>query len=233
MPLAHPLTNQLLDSLPAADRARLLPRLEPVPLPVRTELYGLAQTPHYVHFLTSGLASVVTEMREGEGVEVGLAGREDFPEALFLLGPATGHSRCFMQLEGTALRMDFRQFQQEFLSSEPLRSLVLRHVQYLALMTAQLAACNRLHTVDERLARWLLMVAVRIGSEEIRLTQEFLGAMLGARRATVTLAAGALARSGIIEYRRGYIRILNREALEDTACECFAVTQKLLQNIYA
>jgi CRP-like cAMP-binding protein len=188
--------------------------------------------PRYVHFITSGMASIVTEMSQGDGVEVGIAGREDLPQSLHLLGPATGQSRCFMQVEGTGLRMDFRQFQHEFQTSDTVRRLVLRHVQYEALMTAQMAACNRLHSVDERLARWLLMVAVRIGSDELRLTQEFLGNMLGARRATVTLAAGALMRSGLIDYRRGYIRLLNREALEDTACECFAVTQRLLQGIY-
>jgi hypothetical protein len=171
-------------------------------------------------------------MSGGDGVEVGLNGREDLPEGLFLLGPNTGQSRCFMQVAGTALRMDFARFQQEFDRNETVRCQVLRRVQYESLMTAQLAACNRLHNVEERLARWLLMVAVRIGSEEMELTQEVLGAMLGARRATVTLSAGSLQRAGLIKYHRGYIKILDREGLQDTACECFAVTQRLLANVY-
>lgn len=229
--MAYPLSNLLIDSLPSPDRARMLRLLEPVALPIRTELHGIGETPRYVHFITSGIASVVTEMADGEGVEIALAGREDLPESIFLLGTLANQSRCFMQVEGTALRMDFKLFQREFHQSEAVRNMVLRHVQYGAFMTAQVAACNRLHNVEERLARWLLMVAARIGSDEMHITQEFLGNMLGARRATVTLSAGALQRSGLIEYRRGYIRILNREALEDTACECFGVTQKLMHDL--
>ncbi len=230
--MAPPLSNLLIESLPPDDRSHVLEQVEPVPLPVKTELYGLGELPRYVHFITSGLASTVTEMSRGDGLEVGLAGREDLPESLFLLGPQTGQVRCFMQIGGTALRMDFRRFERIFHAREAVRRQALRHVQYEALMTAQLAGCNRLHGIEERLARWILMVAIRIGSEEMKLTHEFLAAMLGSRRASVTIAAGALQRSGMIEYRRGNIRILNREQLEDTACECFPITQKLLQNIY-
>lgn len=228
-----PLSNLLIESLPPGDKSLLLELVEPVPLPLRTELFGLGEPPRYVHFITSGLASTVTEMSGGDGLEVGLAGREDVPESLFLLGPQTGQIRCFMQIGGTALRMEFHRFEQIFQHHEAVRRQVLRHVQYDALITAQLAGCNRHHGVEERLARWLLMVAVRIGSEEVGLTQEFLGIMLGSRRASVTIAAGALQRSGMIEYRRGNIRILDRARLEEIACECFPVTQRLLQNIYS
>lgn len=230
--MAPPLTNLLIESLPPRDKAHLLELVEPVALPLRSELFAVGEKPHYVHFITSGLASNVIEMSGGDGLEVGLAGREDLPESLFLLGPQTGQLRCFMQIGGTALRMDFHRFQQIFDRNEAVRCQVLRHVQYEALMTAQLAACSRLHGVEERLARWLLMVAVRIGSEQMKLTQEFLAFMLGSRRATVTIAAGTLQRSGMIEYHRGNIRIVDRERLEETACECFAITQRLLASIY-
>ncbi len=227
-----PLVNPLLDALPAPEKARVLALLEPVPLPLRTSLYTPGEPPRYAHFITSGVASIVTEMAHGEGVEVGISSAEGMAESLHMLGPQRCQFHCFMQVEGTALRGSFKRVHQEFLANEPFRQLVLRHVQYETLITSQMSACNRLHTVEERLARWLLMVSVRTRSVEMALTQEFLGQMLGARRSTVTLAAGALQRSGLIDYRRGQIRILNPEGLEDAACECFAVTQRLLHSLY-
>src|SRR5579875_2855084 len=116
--VAPPLTNLLIESLPPAEKAHLLELVEPVPLPLRAELFGVGETPRYVHFLTSGLASAVIETAGGEGLEVGLAGREDLPESLFLLGPQTGQIRCFMQIEGTALRMSFHRFEQIFERNE-------------------------------------------------------------------------------------------------------------------
>jgi CRP-like cAMP-binding protein len=226
------LTNRLLEALPPRDKAALLALLQPIPLPLRTPLSQIGEAPRYVHFMTSGIASLVTTLRDGEDIEIGIVGYDGFPEALHLLGPQTGQTRCFIQVEGTGLRMEFKRFQEEFQRSDILRSLVLRYVQYQSLITAQLAACNRLHEVEERLARWLLMVSDRLGSPEMHLTQEFLADMIGARRSTVTLAAGSLQRSGVIEYRRGKIRIVDRESLEDAACECFAVTKRLLENLY-
>lgn len=165
-------------------------------------------------------------------VEVGLSAREGFPEALHLLGPQTGSKRCFAQIAGTALRMSYKKFEQEFHANEALRRLVLQMVQNDSLTLAQLAACNRLHDVEERLARWLLMVQDRIGDSRMELTQEFLGQMLGTRRSSVSLAAGALQRVGLIDYRRGDIRIEDRERLEDAACECYPVIEKLLKGLY-
>jgi CRP-like cAMP-binding protein len=230
--LASPLTNRLIEALPPREKANLLALVQPVPLPLRTPLFEIGETPRYVHFMTSGIASLVNTLRGGEDVEVGIAGRAGFPEALHLLGPQTGETRCFMQVEGTALRMEFKRFQEEFQRNEIIRALVLRYVQHQALVTAQLAACNRLHEVEERLGRWLLMVSDRLESPTLQLTQEFLADMIGARRSTVTLAAGALQRSGVIEYRRGKINIIDREGLEDAACECYAVTQRLLKDLY-
>ena len=224
--------NAVLASFPPAARESLLPMLEPVSMALRDALFEPGQQPPYVHFMTSGLASIVTEMRVGEGVEVGLIGREGIPEGLSLLGPETGVSRCFVQMEGAALRMKFRSFQKMFEESAAIRAPVLQFVQCQSLVVSQLAACNRLHAVEERLARWLLMVADRAGRLEIELTQEFLAEMLGTRRSTVTLSAGTLQRSGLIQYQRGRIQILDREKLESVACECFGVTQRLLKKVY-
>ncbi|MGH9919744.1 MAG: Crp/Fnr family transcriptional regulator, partial [Nitrososphaerales archaeon] len=226
------LTNRLIEALPSRQGADLLALLQPVPLPLRTPLFDAREAPQYVHFMTSGLASIVAAFRDGDGVEIGIVGRSGFPEALHILGPQTGDIRCFMQVEGTALRMDFKRFEELFHRNDVLRNLVLRYVQYESLVTAQIAACNRLHEVEARMARWLLMVSDRIGASEMHLTQEFLAEMIGARRSTVTITAGTLQRSGIIEYRRGTIRIVDREQLEDAACECYAVTQRLLKNLY-
>jgi CRP-like cAMP-binding protein len=224
-------TNLLLASLPNEVRNLLIRQLEPVALPVRTVLYEPERSPHYVHLLTSGLASIVTYMREGEAAEVGLVGHEGLAESLHLLGPALLQTNCFMQIAGTGLRMRFKDFERHFERDEPLRKAVLRYVQFQNLTLSQTAACNRLHEVEERLARWLLMVSDRIGSSELRLTQEFLSQMLGARRSTVTLVAGSLQRSGLIEYSRGDVRIINRQGLESVSCECYRVTRDALTRL--
>ncbi len=155
--MAYPLTNRLLDAIPAADRPEFLKKLEPVALPLRTVMFEIGKAPRYAHFLTSGICSVVTVMGDGSAVEVGLIGREGLPQALHLLGPETGDTRAFMQVEGTGLRMDFKRFQQEFKQSPALNASVLRYVQSEALVMSQIAACNRLHEIEERLARWLLI----------------------------------------------------------------------------
>jgi CRP-like cAMP-binding protein len=153
------------------------------------------------------------------------------PEALHLLGPALIQTNCFMQIAGTGLRMRFKDFEQLFQRDEAVRRPVLRYVQFQNLVLSQIAACNRLHEVEERLARWLLMVSDRIGDSELRLTQEFLSQMLGARRSTVTLVAGTLQRGGLIEYSRGDVKILDRDKLESAACECYRITQDALKRL--
>lgn len=230
--MALPIKNLLLDCYRIETGAEFPLPLEPVALPFHTDLFQSGNRPRYVHFVTSGLASVVCGMNGGEAIEVGVFGQESFPEALHLLGPQVADRHCVMQVGGTGLRLRFRDFEKEFLSNPVLHSLVLRAIQYEALTLVQLVACNALHLVEERLARWLLMVHSRTGERDLALTQEFLGQMLGARRSSVTLAAGNLQRSGIIEYRRGNIRIEDRDRLEEAACECAPVIQNLLENVY-
>jgi CRP-like cAMP-binding protein len=230
--LAFPISNLLIEALPAQAKADLLKELEPVKLPIGTVLFEADSAPRYAHFMTSGIASLVTVLSEGDGVEVGLVGHEGIPEKTHLLGPQTGMTRCVIQIGGTALRMDFKKLEQKFFQNPALHRLVLRLVQYETHCLAQLTACNRLHEVEERLARWLLMVQDRTGDPEMPLTQEFLAQMLGSRRSTVNLAAGSLQRSGLIVFRRSYIRIENAERLENVACECYPVVHKLLNDLY-
>ena len=222
--------NLLLGMLPAQTRSSLLSILEPVSLPIATVLFEPDEAPRHVHFLTSGMASIVTQMEDGDSAEVGSVGREGVPESMHLLGAALVPSRCFMQIGGTALRADFKELEQIFLRDGNLRRQVLRFVQCQNLILGQLVACNRLHGVEERLARWLLMAEDRIGNPTLRLTQEFLAEMIGVRRSTITAAAGVLQRKGMIVCRRGEIRIADRKGPEETACECYAVAKGLLRG---
>jgi CRP-like cAMP-binding protein len=227
-----PTSNLLLVQLPSAYRSSLLARLKPVSLPLRTVLYDPDDTPEFAHFMTSGIASIVSSMSNGASAEVGIWGKEGLVESFHLLGPAKVPNRCFIQMEATALRMPYKAFQREFHEVPELREAVLQCVQSQSLILGQLAACNRLHEAEERLARWLLMVRDRVESETFLLTQEFLANMLGARRTTVTLAAGVLQRKGLIKYSRGRIHVVDAAGLEAAACECYKTVHALYRNFY-
>jgi CRP-like cAMP-binding protein len=231
--MAAQATNLLLASLPAPYKDSLLARLKPVSLPLKTVLYEPDETPKYAHFITSGIASIVSSMSDGSSAEVGIWGKEGLVESFHLLGRAKIPTRCFIQMEATALRIPFKELQKEFMEHVELREGVLQCVQSQGFILGQLAACNRLHEAEERLARWLLMVRDRVESETYFLTQEFLANMLGSRRTTVTAAAGTLQRKGLIKYSRGRIRIVDASGLEDAACECYRTVRKLYLNFYS
>jgi len=224
--------NLLLASLSTESRDLLLTHSTPVTLPLRTVLYTAGSVPADAYFMTSGIASIVGSTMDGETAEVGVVGREGLVGAVHLLGPAAAPTDCFVQLPATAWKIAYAKLLRIFRSSEEIRMRILELVQEQALSLSQLATCNRLHTAEERLARWLLMVEDRIDSDKINLTQEFLAQMLGAQRTTVTMVAGELQRRGLIEYKRGSVRILNRPELEAAACDCYAVTQKLFGNLF-
>jgi len=172
-------------------------------------------------------------MANGEAVEVGLLGREGVPGTTYLLGPQLGFARCFMQVSGSGRRIGFRRFEQAMGKYPSLRQRVLEHVQYETFTSNQLSACNAIHSVEQRLSRWLLMATDRLNQVNVPLTQEFLAVMLGTRRSTVTLVAGLLQCDGLIEYQRGQVTILDRARLEDAACECYSVTRRLFVNLYS
>jgi CRP-like cAMP-binding protein len=193
-------------------------------------LYEPYEIPKFAHFLTSGIASVVTTMKDGGTVETGMWASEGVAECMHLSGSDRVPSRCFMQIGGTALRMSFADLESGFETLQPLRQGIQRSIQNQTLILGQLVACNRLHEVEERLARWLLMLQDRLQQGIFHITQEFLAEMLGSRRTTVTMAAGALQRIGLIEYQRGRVHILDRERLEAAACECYPVIRRLTNN---
>ena len=227
-----PEQNRFIASLPEKDRDQLLSLSEAVSLPIRTPLYEPDQMPPYVYFLTSGVASVLTEMRDGSLTEVGMIGNEGLVGAMQLVGPRMAPPRSMAPLDSTALRIPFTQFKTLFENSVPIHRRVLEFFQEQAYSLAQIAGCLRLHDAEERLARWLLMADDRTGSDQLDFTQEFLAEMLGARRATVTLVAGTLQRAGLIEYRRGRVTIPNRADLEAAACDCYPILKKLHDNLY-
>jgi CRP-like cAMP-binding protein len=218
--------------MPEVERRKLRRHLKPVTLPVKASLYEPDDQPKYIHFLTSGIASIVTAMQDGDTTEVGTVGREGAPQGVHLLGPASVSTRCFMQIAGTGLRMDYRTFEHGFEEDSAVRRPLLGYAQYQSVLLGQIAGCNRLHTVEARLARWLVMVQDRTGDSVLKLTQEFLGQMMGTQRTTVGSVAGALQARGLIDYSRGNVRVLNRTGLENAACECYPITRGLLKSLY-
>jgi CRP-like cAMP-binding protein len=226
------LSNTILTGLPPQLHS-FRSKLTPVSLPTGATVYEPHQVPRFAHFLTSGIASVVTSMKDGGTVETGMWASEGLAECMHLSGGDRVPSRCFMQIGGTALRMPFADLENELETLQPLRDAIQRSIQTQALILSQLVACNRLHEVEERLARWLLMLSDRVQSDEFHITQEFLAEMLGSRRTTVTMSAGALQRIGLIEYQRGRVHILDRERLEAAACECYFVIHKLANGLTA
>ena len=226
-------SNLLLNTLSQKNRTFLLSRARPVILAAREVLYEPDEIPKYAHFLTSGIASIVGTMASGASAEVGIWGKEGLVESFHLLGAARIPTRCFMQIEGSALRMPFKDLQKEFQENDELREAILQTVQSQGAILGQLAACNRLHEAEERLARWFLMVRDRMENDTFYLTQEFLAVMLGSRRTTVTAAAGMLQRHGVIRYSRGRIHIVDPAGLEKKACECYSTVRDIYHNYYS
>ena len=225
-------TNLLLNALSEESREQLLARSRAVILPLKTILYRPDEPPQYAYFMTSGVASIMTIMQNGESVEVSMIGSEGLVGGFDLLGPAVAHTQCFLQSEGSALRIPLPELRRFFRGSDEIRSRTLEFMQVQIFMLAQIAACHRLHTAEQRLARWLLMVRDRLQSDLLVLTHEFLGEVLGSRRTTVTLVAGALQRKGLIEYSRGRVRILDGELLESTACRCYQIIKRTNSGLY-
>jgi CRP-like cAMP-binding protein len=177
------------------------------------------------YFLEDGMASVVVSMEDGATVEVGIVGFEGVVGIPILLGTGSTPGRTFMQIAGSGYSINADALRNEFEQRGELRKHLQKYMQAYLVQTAQTAVCNRLHTIEERLARWLLTCRDRTGSDHLRLTQEFLGQMLGAPRTTVTLAAGMLHRAGLIDYARGIVTVQQPIALGETACECYGIVR--------
>jgi CRP-like cAMP-binding protein len=228
-----PRSNLLVESLTAELRKQILTGARHIDLPQGTVLYSSGEPCQYAYFLTSGVASVVVSVSDGSSAEVGMIGAEGVAGAHALMGPRAPLSQCFMQVAGTGLRVPIAELRRIFHDSEELRGRILEALQLQMLMLDQIAGCNKLHQASERLARWLLTAADRVNSDTVCLTQEAISQMLGTRRTTVALVAGTLQRAGMIGYRRGHVKILDRQALTETACDCYTITRKLIDDLYA
>lgn len=227
-----PTGNLLLDAL-SPELCQAVVRLcRPIDLPIRTLLHEQGEIPAHVYFLCSGVTSVVVTMAEGGSAEVGLIGREGLVGAMQLLGPTPTPAQSFIQMEGDALRIRLDDLRAIFLKSDELRSRILEFVQQQTVTLEQIAACNKLHEAEERLARWLLMSRDRADQDTMTMTQEFMADMLGTRRTTVTLVASSLQERGLISYRRGKVTIVSRHELEKAACDCYRVCKEALHNLY-
>jgi CRP-like cAMP-binding protein len=202
--------NRILLGLPPKERKTIASKLVPVQLPARTILTQMKGPIEFAYFLNSGVASIITVISDGKSVEVGLIGNEGFIGLPLIVHFATSPARAVIQIAGSGLRISALNFKSVLRTCPKLEKKLQRYAQELALQSVQIAVCNRLHPVNERLARWLLMSHDRIGARSLPLTQEFVAHMLGTRRASVTVAAGALHKAGLITYERGNVTIENR-----------------------
>jgi CRP-like cAMP-binding protein len=213
--------NRILASLPKGEIGRLAPYLSPLILEVGMTLIEPGEDITHAYFLESGLASVVVAMSNGTTVEAGIIGNEGVVGIPALLGTKSMPSHTYIQIPGEGYRIRAQYLGEEFKRPRTLQKQINHFLQAHLAQTAQTAACNRLHNIGERLARWLLMCHDRMESEAFTITQESLGNMLGTPRTTLTLAAGQLQKADLIDYSRGRIHIKNRKGLEMAACECY------------
>jgi CRP-like cAMP-binding protein len=224
------LRNEILLSLPPKECAAVLSELEFVEMRAYDLLNEMGETIDFCYFMNSGMTSILTIMGDGKGVEVGLTGKEGFIGLPVIVGFRTSATRAVVQITGSAYRLPTEKVLQALVKCPQLAKRLNRYSQELAMQATQVAACNRLHNVEERLARWLLMSQDRVGGDIVPLTQEFLSHMLGTRRASVTVAAGILQKAGLIKYARGSVTIVDRRKLEDAACECYTLINRQSQN---
>ena len=222
--------NEILLGLPPEESELLFPKLEFVRLMTHHVLHEPGDTLRSAYFCNSGLVSILSVFPDGKSVEVGLVGKEGFIGAPLVAGFRTAPTRAIAQIEATAFRVNSETLMAALRRCVTLERRLQQFAQVMAMQTTQIAACNRLHEVNERLARWLLMSSDRIGSNSVPLTQELLAQMLGTRRSSVTVAAGILQKAGLISHSRGDVEIIDRPKLEDAACECYGIMRSQVQK---
>lgn len=218
--------NRILASLPAGEYGRLLPHLKLITLEYKQVLFEAHKPLRYAYFPEDCVISMVSTVFDKAIVEVGLAGRDEMVCVATFLGANSTPHQGIVQRQGRALRIKANVLHDEFRSGGKLQELLLRHTQALLVQIAQTSVCNRLHSLESRLCRWLLMMHDRVQADEFVLTQDIISMMLGAQRTGVTAAAGALQKRGIISYNRGRMAILGRQKLEETACECYWIVRE-------
>ena len=224
-PAGKPVCNAILLSIPEKEFDAIRPHLEFVSLPQRLSLQEANRTLEDAYFLNQGMVSLVFTTKTGESVEVGVVGNEGFTPIPVAAGVRRSPHRAVMQIGGEGFKISVGELQTVLQSSPGLQSLLNRYAAIHGLQVAQTAGCNRLHDLEQRLSRWLLLAQDCVNSALLRITHEFLAMMLGTDRPSVSLAAGILQRTGLIENLRGTVRILNRRELENSACECYRAIQ--------
>lgn len=222
----NPKQNHLLAALPAKEFALISPHLEPVTLKLGQVLYESGGQLQHVYFPTTSIVSLLYVLEDGSSAEIAVVGNEGILGISLFMGGETTPSRAVVQSEGFGYRLASRLLKAEFNRFGPMMHLLLRYTQALITQMAQTAVCNRHHSVDQQLCRWLLLSLDRLSGDELKMTQELIANMLGVRREGVTEAAGKLRDAGIIEYSRGHIKVTDRRQLEQKVCECYAVVKK-------
>jgi CRP-like cAMP-binding protein len=224
--MVFPEQNHILGALPAAELKHLSPRLKLVRLPLGMVLYEPGELLRYVYFPTDALVSLLEILRDGSSAEISVVGNDGVVGVALFMGGDTTTMRALVQSAGSAYRLAGKTLQNEMSPNLAMVHILLRYTQALITQMAQTAVCNRHHTVDQQLARWLLLSLDRLPDNKLKMTQELIANMLGVRREGVTDSAGKLQRLGVITYRRGQITVLDRPQLEKLSCECYAVVKK-------
>lgn len=221
-----PRENQILDALPPQERDRLFPHLELVPMPLGKVLYESGVALRHIYFPTNSIVSLLYVMKDGASAEIAVVGNEGAVGVSLFMGGETTPSRAIVQSAGYAYRLTGRRLKAEFNRHTEMLHILLRYTQSLLTQMAQTAVCNRHHTLDQQLCRWLLLSLDRLTTNELKMTQELIANMLGVRREGVTEAAGKLQKLGVIRYSRGKITVLDRPQLERLSCECYEVVKR-------
>ena len=218
--------NLLLAALSAKQLKRLAPLLEPMEMPLGDVLYESGRQQQYVYFPTTSLISLLYVLESGASSQIAVVGNDGVVGVSLFMGGETTPSRAVVASAGDGYRLPARAIKREFTKGGPIQALMLRYTQSLITQMAQTAVCNRHHSVDQQLCRWLLHSIDRLGVPDITMTQELIATMLGVRREGVTAAAGKLQKAGVIRYRRGHIRVVDRRKLEKLSCECYEVVRR-------
>ena len=224
--LCNPRTNHLLAALPEPEWQRWLPHLEPVELPLGKVLYESGSTLTHVYFPTTAIVSLLYVLESGASAEIAVAGNEGIVGVSLFMGGGSTPSRAVVQSAGEGFMLSSELMTKEFERAGPVMHLLLRYTQALITQMSQTAVCNRHHSLDQQLCRWLLLSMDRLPGDELVMTQELIANMLGVRREGVTEGAMKLQKAGLIQYARGHITVLDRPGLEQRTCECYAVVKK-------
>jgi CRP-like cAMP-binding protein len=233
MPEQDPRQNHILEALPPEERERLFPHLALVEMPLGMVLYESGDALRHIYFPTDSIVSLLYVLKDGSSAEIAVVGNEGAIGVALFMGGETTPSRAIVQSAGFAYRLAGQRLKLEFERHGQMLQVLLRYTQSLITQMAQTAVCNRHHSLDQQLCRWLLLSLDRLCSNQLDMTQELIANMLGVRREGVTAAARKLQKLGVIRYRRGHIKVLDRPKLESLSCECYAVVKKESDRLLA